>query len=287
MALDPLDNFVRGNTSAAVDSSQTTIPVADASIFPDPANGSYNLVLWDVDNHPRPDQDPDVEVVRVTGRDTGTDELTVTRGEEGTTGASHPSGSALHLSVTAKMFSDIESRYTAAGEDFDGQGTSSFNNLQSVSTEVANIDQTSAKLNSNDPNQTIPNADFQKIQFTEAGVEDTDVLDADLSNNEIIVQADGTYIISSSWTWNNDGLTAGDEIFGEIRVNGSRADGGQSRKTHNGSNRSTQHVPAIVVNLTAADTISVNVYQESGSDERLAGENTCQLSVVRVGGPLA
>lgn len=136
MALDPAANFVRGNTDAAIDATQTSVSVVDASIFPDPATeGEYNVVIWDAANHPRPDQDPDVEILRVTAIDTGTNTLTVVRAQEGTTGASHPSGSAVHLSPTAKMFSDIESEYTAAGEDFDGEGTSEFSNLQSLSTE--------------------------------------------------------------------------------------------------------------------------------------------------------
>jgi len=68
MALDQYANFVRGTLSAAVNSTQTTLSVSDATIFPDPANGEYNLVLWDAVTNPRPDQDPDVEIVRVTGR---------------------------------------------------------------------------------------------------------------------------------------------------------------------------------------------------------------------------
>jgi len=139
MALDNYANFVRGALSASVDNSQTTFPVNDATIFPDPANGGYNLVVWDVGSHPRPDQDPDVEVVRVTARDTGTDELTVTRGQEATTGVSHPSGSALHLSYTAKLAADIETDYVAEGENFDGQSTSQFTNLASVDTDEVTL----------------------------------------------------------------------------------------------------------------------------------------------------
>jgi len=107
MALDQYANFVRGSLNGAVDASQTTFTVDSAAIFPDPTNGEYNLIVWDVGSHPRPDQDPDVEVVRVTARDTGTDELTVTRGQESTTGAAHPDGSALHLSYTAKFADDV------------------------------------------------------------------------------------------------------------------------------------------------------------------------------------
>lgn len=120
MALDQTDNFVRGSTDASVDSTQTTISVVDASIYPDPANGEYNLVLWDVDSYQRPDQDPSVEIIRVTGRDTTNNNLTVTRGQESTSGASHPSGSALHLSPTAKMFGDISTEFADSNHTHSG-----------------------------------------------------------------------------------------------------------------------------------------------------------------------
>jgi len=145
MVLDAVSNFVRGRVAAAVDDTQTTLSVDDASIFPDPAtDGEFNVVVWDANNFPRPDQDGDVEVLRVTGVDTGTDELTVARAQEGTSDVAHPEGSAVHLSPTAKMFSDIEAEYTAQGENFDGEGTSEFSNLQSVSTD--NLENTSSSV---------------------------------------------------------------------------------------------------------------------------------------------
>ena len=140
MVLDAVSNFVRGRVSSAVATSDTTVSVEDASIFPDPeTDGEYNVVIWDANNFPRPDQDSDVEIVRVTARDTGGDELTVVRGQETTSDVAHPEGSAVHLSPTAKMFSDIEAEYTAQGENFDGQGTSEFEDLQSLSTASAGI----------------------------------------------------------------------------------------------------------------------------------------------------
>ena len=130
MVLDAVSNFVRGETDAALDDTQTTASVADASIFPDPAaDGEYNLVVWDSTSHPRPDQDDGVEIVRVTARDTTDDDLTVTRAQEGTSASAHPSGSALHLSPTAKMFSDIAETFTTADDNVEefatagGEGT--------------------------------------------------------------------------------------------------------------------------------------------------------------------
>jgi len=110
MALDPAANFVRGKVNGSVASGDTTFSVADASIFPDPTSGgSFNAVIWDAASHPDPYQDPDVEIVRVTGRDTTNDNLTVTRGQESTSDVSHPSGSSIQMSPTAKMFGDIDS----------------------------------------------------------------------------------------------------------------------------------------------------------------------------------
>ena len=143
MVLDAVSNFVRGNTDAAVGTSDTTVSVADASIFPDPAtDGEFNVVIWDVNNFPRPDQDGDVEIMRVTARDTTADELTVVRGQETTSAAAHPEGSAIHLSPTAKMFSDIESTFgdfwDAGAQELTGDVNNTNTTTQALETEVTN-----------------------------------------------------------------------------------------------------------------------------------------------------
>lgn len=118
MPLDPAANFVRTTTDTVIDNSQTTLSVADASGFPDPnTEGEYNIVVWAVESYPRPDQDPDVEIMRVTGRDTTNDNLTVTRGREDTVAVGHPSGSAVQVSATAKMFSDIQAKTSGLSDD--------------------------------------------------------------------------------------------------------------------------------------------------------------------------
>lgn len=115
MVLDQISNFSRTETDASVAGGDTTISVANASELPDPTSGrgEYNVVIWDVENHPRPDQDNDVEVLRVTGRDTTNDDITVSRGQEGTSDVSHPSGSAIHLAYTAKFADDVETGFVA------------------------------------------------------------------------------------------------------------------------------------------------------------------------------
>lgn len=112
MVLDQTANFVRDNLDAAVDNSQTTFSVVDASLFPDVANGEYNVVIWDVDEFDRPDQDSGVEIVRVTAVDTTNNDLTVSRGQENTSASSHPSGAAIQLALTSKIVSDIDTEIT-------------------------------------------------------------------------------------------------------------------------------------------------------------------------------
>ena len=124
MSLDQTQNFVRATIASAVDSADTTIDVTDSNQLPDPADGAYNLILWDVSTFPRPGQDPAVEVVRATALDEAADELAVDRGQENTTAADHPETAVLQLSPTAKMFADIDAKTSALSEDgqtFDGE----------------------------------------------------------------------------------------------------------------------------------------------------------------------
>jgi len=145
MVLDAVSNFVRGTADAAIESGDTTISVADASIFPDPAtDGEFNVVIWNASNFPRPDQDADVEIVRVTARDTGTNELTVTRAQEMTSAAAHPDGSAIHLSPTAKMFSDIEGTFADFWDAGAQELTANVNNTNTT-TEALEADAVSTE----------------------------------------------------------------------------------------------------------------------------------------------
>lgn len=75
-AVDELDG--------SIDASQTTLDVLDGSVFP--ATGNFRLVIED-------------EILICTARSTNT--LTVVRGQEGTTGASHANGTAVAHILTA------------------------------------------------------------------------------------------------------------------------------------------------------------------------------------------
>jgi len=135
MPLDQTGNFQRteitdGFPMAAAD---TDIYIdGGVSVFPDPANGEFNLVIFDQTQHARPDQDPNVEIVRATSRLSSV-ELAVDRAQEGTSAADHPAGSAVLLAATSKMFDDVAatdqpvenftSNSTTAGEVLTSNGS--------------------------------------------------------------------------------------------------------------------------------------------------------------------
>lgn len=131
MALDSAANFVRQDVGSSVGTSDPeTIDVSDASEFPDPSVSEYDIVIWDAGSHVNPDQDSDAEVLRVTGRDTGNNTLTVARGQQGTSNTSHPAESDVALVHLAEMdlkALDVESATT---EKVD------FSNISAGSTKI-------------------------------------------------------------------------------------------------------------------------------------------------------
>ena len=185
MVLDAVSNFVRGTADAEVGTEDTTVSVDDASIFPDPAtDGEFNVVIWDVNNFPRPDQDGDVEIMRVTERDTTDDELTVTRGQEMTSAASHPEGSAIHLSPTAKMFSDIESTFGDFWDAGTQELTADVNNTNTT-TETLKAERVNSKLTLQSPTVSELNNSIETVSADGLGLVEFDTLSEDIDGEPI------------------------------------------------------------------------------------------------------
>jgi hypothetical protein len=129
MSLDQTANFARGELDAGATADDTSITVIDATQFPDPANGEFNLVVFDQTSHARADLDPDVEIVRATSRQSST-ELSVTRGQEATAAVGHPAGSAVMLASTSKVFDDIAADISSVQANVSANDTD-ISNLQS------------------------------------------------------------------------------------------------------------------------------------------------------------
>jgi len=81
---DQIQNFVKLTVNGGHDADDVEINVVDASLAPDPESGEYNPAWYNATDYPDPADDPNKEIVRVTGRDTLNNKLTVTRAQEGT-----------------------------------------------------------------------------------------------------------------------------------------------------------------------------------------------------------
>jgi hypothetical protein len=142
MSLDPVKNFAIVTVSTGYDNDDVSIVLTTGhgAKLPQPSSdGAFNLVWWNVTDYPNPADDPNVEIVRCTAR--STDTLTVTRGQESTSGANHNTGGKTYkmaIAPTAKMITDIGSQVptcvsTIPYPDFpalagyDGLGTSGVN----------------------------------------------------------------------------------------------------------------------------------------------------------------
>lgn len=103
MSLDGFKNFAVATLAATLpDASTTTFTVASGHGLLLPTV-PFNAVAWNATDYASPDLDPTREIVRVTV--IATDTLTVTRAQEGTTGATHNTGGKTYkllATVTAK-----------------------------------------------------------------------------------------------------------------------------------------------------------------------------------------
>ena len=118
MPLDPANNLAETELTASVSDTATTLPVADASVFPDAdTEGAFNVLVWDANANINPSDAPDTEFVRVTSVDTTADELTVQRGQEDTPASAKASGSTVTDTWSVKDRDDIESGIAAKADD--------------------------------------------------------------------------------------------------------------------------------------------------------------------------
>ena len=283
MVLDAVSNFVRGNTDAAVGTDDTTVSVADASIFPDPAtDGEFNVVIWDVDNFPRPDQDGDVEIMRVTERDTTADELTVTRAQEMTSAAAHPEGSAIHLSPTAKMFSDIESTFGDFWDAGTQELTADVNNTntttEALEADSQIINNQADSLHGDNIEQEIqPNTQTQ-IQFA---VEDSNELGgASATDDSITIQTDGLYYIEFGIQARSDNISEVD--FFSIRSGSNTI---VEAATKDGLSINGYKLASGVRSLNAADEIFPRILLKTsdGNVATIRNREIIKFNVVRLG----
>lgn len=111
--LDPIKNLVYVNALIGYSASATIISIqsGEGAKLPDPATlGAFNLIWYNHTDYKNPADDPNVEIIRVTGK--SVDTLNITRGQEGTSATNkNTSGKSyrLLLGFTKKMIDDINS----------------------------------------------------------------------------------------------------------------------------------------------------------------------------------
>ena len=105
-------NNVSTTLSSAINASQTTISVTDASGLPTLSSGDYIYLTIDTDSSPT------LEVVKVTA--ISSNSLTVVRGQDGTTASSFSAGVKVELRVTAAALDDISSAADTESVSKDG-----------------------------------------------------------------------------------------------------------------------------------------------------------------------
>ena len=126
MAIDPANNLAETELTASVSDTATTLPVADASVFPDAdSEGAFNVLVWDGSQNINPSDAPDAEFVRVTSVDTTADELTVQRGQENTTASAKADGSTVTDTWSVKDRDDIETAIDSKSDDPHGNAAHS------------------------------------------------------------------------------------------------------------------------------------------------------------------
>jgi len=106
MGYDAVKNFALATVSTGYDDTDTTVDLASGhgAKFP---SAPFNVTWWDSTVYPDPDDDPNVEIVRVTA--ITTDQLTITRAQEGTSAKTHnTTGSTYKMlaGITAKTITE-------------------------------------------------------------------------------------------------------------------------------------------------------------------------------------
>jgi hypothetical protein len=120
--LDGKTNFGKTRVQADYDFDSTTTTVVlesgDGADLPAPVpDGDFNLTVFNATDYSDSHDDPNREIVRVTAR--STDTLTITRGQEGTTGKNHNTSGKTYLMIlglTKKDIDDIDDKIGEIGE---------------------------------------------------------------------------------------------------------------------------------------------------------------------------
>lgn len=162
-----------------------------------------------------------------------------------------------------------------------GEVTADVDNA-SVQTTLASITETSTAAGLDGTNQTISNSTITKVNLDTNVFEDSQVVTVDLPNNQLVVQESGTYLVIARLRWANDsGWSTGDLAQVRIHINGSTEV--VNEKVKISTERELAHI-LVVTALSAADTVDMRAFQNSGNPKDLNAISTAnRIEVARLG----
>jgi len=143
MVFDPVRNFCKVNVKQGYDSTANTIELAlgEGNKLPDlSTEGQYNLVWWNATDYSDPADDPYKEIVRVTAK--SGDQITILRGQEGTTAQNHNlpgKNYKMMLTLTKKTYEDLQTIEVYKDGTLIGQRARlNFQNFNDISDDTTN-----------------------------------------------------------------------------------------------------------------------------------------------------
>ena len=96
-------NFAKGTVSTTYDASATSIVMTTGHAALFPTQVPFNVVWWNSTDYPDPADDPNKEIVTVTG--ISSDTFTVLRAQEGTSASTKNTGSKVYKMIAGLLAS--------------------------------------------------------------------------------------------------------------------------------------------------------------------------------------
>lgn len=150
-----------------------------------------------------------------------------------------------------------------------------------LSTDTTSIDQLAAQLLKRS-DQTISNNTLTKVTFDSAGLQSQDVLTVDTTNNKIVVDDGGTYLIHAQCRWADP--TQDVRVKAQISINGGELRQSFNESLFDGASREQIQTAPAVDTLSQGDEIEFFVEQQGSGDETIDGRNdNTHLTVIRLG----
>ena len=151
---------------------------------------------------------------------------------------------------------------------YDGTNLTAPVDNQSVVTEQLSIGETVAVLRNASESTTLSDGAETKLEWDQTGRVDDDILDVDLSNNEVTVEESGDYLILLRYSVDGDSnWSTGDQARPALFLDGSQNQFNRKLKIGTGSQGFNWFV--YLWDLDADRTLDIRVLQNSGESQSI------------------